>query len=128
MRSLCAHCALPKTIGKKLLEGMEAYVCEDCLKGNKSFFEQQEPKTAKSAPFNQSELQSLTSYQRSQIFYPYVCPKGHVLAPSSLGLNCDNCSFTLGWAYTWTLNGSWKPLNSVDPTGSPQAERQRQFV
>jgi hypothetical protein len=125
---------LPKQIGKKLLEGVDAYVCEDCLKRNSGYFQQQRIKPQKSAPFNQAELTSLLGYQKCQVFYPYVCHKGHELKPTQDGLICDSCSFIMKSAYLWTLNGAWKPHGYRDfnassgGNGSAVGDQAKQFV
>jgi hypothetical protein len=111
VQNLCVYCMLSKRDGQKLLDGLDAYVCENCSKRFRQYLEEPAVESVKKAPFNSIEVRSLEGYQKCSLFYSYVCSKGHTLAPAHNGLFCEPCSFSLDWAYIWTLNGTWSVDN-----------------
>jgi hypothetical protein len=61
-------------------------------------------------------VRSLSGYQCSNSFLPFVCENQHLLQVTFAGLECAECNFYLKWSYDWTLDWSWK--NFEGPGGA----------
>lgn len=102
------------------MDALGAFACAECQRHYDWFLKKQEPnKNTTNAPWSKDQLQSLRAYQSSDIFLPYVCEKGHVMTPERENLLCTTCGQKQAWAYSWTIDGTWRPGNAdANPTGS----------
>lgn len=80
------------------------------------------------APFTAEQVESLNSYQHSNVFHPFTCGEcpSAVVEHSSLmikvqerkltatkeGWVCTRCGYTQGWAWDWMADGTWQRLAS----------------
>jgi hypothetical protein len=67
------------------------------------------------APFVDTEIASLNSYQNSNYFHPYTCGKcNSVLVAFNSGWHClsDKCGYRQDWAHVWTLDWTWNQIKS----------------
>lgn len=99
--SRCTYCLKAGApVGVRLLEGSNAFACTACkyMAGERTGFGRRVI-----APWNDRQLVSLINYQASTIFFPLLCPKGHVLDASTTGLSCEACSYKQDWAYHWCV-------------------------
>jgi hypothetical protein len=112
---ICSFCMVKRSEMCRYVAGLGAYICSLCDK-NPSVAEPQMD-MVKHQPWNDREVESLSQYQQDAMYCPYVCDKMHKLIVANDGLHCKDCGFKLGWAYKWTLDGTWRPMRP--PTATP---------
>lgn len=119
VESICLFCLVKRSEMRQYATGLASYICGLC---------DRQPTVAeplmdsiKHQPWNDREVASLSEYQQSPMFCPYVCEAMHKLTVASDGLHCKDCSFKLAWAYKWTLDGSWKPPRPFSPAQVPNS-------
>jgi hypothetical protein len=122
----CPGCSRVRPIGQigaQYLPNMAVYICMLCLSDCKvkPILVSQLDNVAQ-IPWSDDQVLSLTQYQKSEIFFPFICTEKDVLNATKVGLVCDRCGMSQSWAYDWTLNWHWRtlePPNLNEPGGRP---------
>lgn len=97
---------------------MSAYICKTCLADKKEAVVSEDEVENKVKPnWSEDQVKSLSQYQHSNAYFPFVCPENHILQAESSGLYCSDCEFVLKWSYEWTLDWSWKDLEPPEEVG-----------
>jgi DNA-directed RNA polymerase subunit RPC12/RpoP len=101
-------------LARRVLPHMNVFLCMTCIQqGGCKVFAEDEIINKTPAPWTEEQILSLNAYQKSEHFIQFVCGQGHKLIADGNGLRCKTCSsFILRWAYPWTLDESWRALES----------------
>jgi hypothetical protein len=112
---LCCACREIKAQGGGLiLPAMLAFACTKCiLAGRATLVSEGEITNKRLTPWSDSQVSSLSAYQDSSKYFPFVCDESHVYSIQRDGLFCQKCNQKQIWSYDWTLDWTW-----VDPPDS----------
>jgi hypothetical protein len=95
--------------GMSYLPHMQVYVCYACAEANGLAQINAEEITNKvQAKWTAEQVESLSAYQASPHYFPFVCEQGDIFEATSVGLFCPRCEELIKWTYPWTLDWSWK--------------------
>jgi hypothetical protein len=108
-RFACPFCQTWRDTGINYLPHMQVYVCYACAEANSLGTVSDSEITNRTEPkWTADQVQSLSAYQSSPYYFPFVCDQGDIFEATSIGLFCPKCEQILKWAYDWTLDWSWR--------------------
>ncbi|MFA7335472.1 MAG: hypothetical protein WC028_01705 [Candidatus Obscuribacterales bacterium] len=111
-RFVCSVCRAVVAQAARVLPHMAAYVCLVCAaKPEHQPIREAEISNRSYAPWTESEVVLLNTYQVSNTFLPFVCNSEHHLIAKIEGFVCPECiGFKVPWAYSWILHDSWQMM------------------
>lgn len=109
-RFVCCVCRAVVAQAARVLPHMAAYVCLVCAaKTEHQPIREAEINNKSYAPWSESEVVLLNTYQVSNTFLPFVCNSEHHLVAAPEGFICPECiGFKVSWVYSWMLQDSWR--------------------